>query len=90
MLSDYGITENQLTMFCENQSAINIFKNLVMHSRTKNIKIIHHFIHELVKSKDLIIDYLNTQKQLADLFTKPLDNIRFEYLRTAIGMITLN
>ena len=77
-------------MFCDNQSAINISKNPVMHSRTKHIKIRHHFIRDLVESKDLIIEYLNTQKQLANLFTKPLDNIHFEYLRTAIGMITLN
>ena len=65
MLSDYGIQENQLHLYCDNQSAINISKNPVQHSRTKHIKIRHHFIRELVETKELEIHYLPTDLQLA-------------------------
>ena len=37
-----------LVMFCGNTSAINISKNLVMHSKTKHIAIKYHFVRELV------------------------------------------
>ena len=37
-----------IVMFCDNTSAINISKNLVMHSKTKHIAIKYHFVRELV------------------------------------------
>ena len=37
-----------VVMFCDNKSAINISKNLVMHSKTKHIYIKYHFFKELV------------------------------------------
>ena len=87
MLSDYGIQENQLHLYCDNQSVINISKNPVQHSRTKHIKIRHHFIRELVETKELEINYLPTDLQLAYMFTKPLDYNRFSSLRKSIGMV---
>ena len=36
---------------CDNTCAINISKNLVMHSKTKHIAIKYHFIREHVKKK---------------------------------------
>ena len=38
-----------VVMFCDNTSAINISKNLVMHSKTKNISIKYHFFRELIQ-----------------------------------------
>lgn len=33
-----------MRVFCDNQSGINITKNLVSHDRTKNVEIDHHFV----------------------------------------------
>ena len=41
LLLDYGIRQKHLTIYCDNTSAINIFKNPVQHSRTKHIEIRH-------------------------------------------------
>ena len=49
LLYDYGICQKHLTIYCENTSAINIFKDPVQHSRTNHIVIQHHFIRELVE-----------------------------------------
>ncbi|XP_019173231.1 PREDICTED: uncharacterized protein LOC109168701 [Ipomoea nil] len=86
MLIDYGIEQQSMTLFCDNTSAINISKNPVQHSRTKHIDIRHHFIRELVEEKEIIMEYTSTDKNLADLFTKPLDKSRFELLRAALGV----
>lgn len=44
-----GINFNEpFSIMCNNTSAINISKNLVMHSRTKNIVIQYQFLKEKV------------------------------------------
>ena len=70
---DYGIYQKHLTIYCDNISAINISKNPVQLSRTKHIEIRHHFIRELVKDGTLILEFIHTDDQKADFFTKPLD-----------------
>ena len=86
MLADYGFDIKTLTIFCDNTSAINISKNHVQHSRTKHIDIRHHFIRELVENKTLILEYVETNKQIADIFTKALDTVRFDSLRKSLGV----
>ena len=81
LLHDYGICQEHLTIYCDNTGAINIFKNPVQHSRTKQIEIRHHFIRELVEDGTLTLEFIHTDDQKADLFTKPLDSKRFEFLR---------
>jgi hypothetical protein len=86
LLADYGFPQGRMVVYCDNTSAINISKNPVQHSRTKHIDIRHHFIRDLVENQVVSLDYVSTENQLADLFTKPLDGSRFEYLRNAIGI----
>ena len=64
-----------------NSSAINISKNLVMHSKTKHIPIKFHFLREQVIEKNIKLEYVGTKEQIADIFTKPLPRETFEYLR---------
>ena len=89
LLHDYGICQEHLTIYCDNTGAINIFKNPVQHSRTKQIEIRHHFIRELVEDGTLTLEFIHTDDQKADLFTKPLDSKRFEFLHQNIGVISI-
>lgn len=73
IMSDYCIELNTVHIYCDNMSAINISKNLVLHSRTKHIDIRYHFIRELVESGTVQIDHITTENQIADIFTKVLD-----------------
>ena len=89
MMSDYGFEMERLTIYCDNTSAINISKNPVQHSRTKHIDIRHHFIRELVEQNALTLEYVETANQLADIFTKSLDSIRFDSLRKSLGVCSI-
>ncbi|KAL0672285.1 hypothetical protein Bca4012_000265 [Brassica carinata] len=78
-----------MLVHCDNMSAINQSKNPVQHSRTKHVDIRHHFVRELVELKFVILEHVSSEKQLADLFTKPLDYNTFMGLRKALGIVNL-
>ena len=82
------ITE-PVVIFCDNTSAINISKNLVMHTKTKHIAIKYHYLRELVQDKEVWMEYVNTKEQLADIFTKAFPREAHEYLRSQLGVLPL-
>jgi hypothetical protein len=59
ILEDYGFSQETITAYCYNSSAISISKNLVQHSRTKYIDIRHHFIRDLVELNIMFLEYMN-------------------------------
>ena len=69
---------------CDNRAAIAISNHDIHHDRTKHIDIRHHFIREEVKQKRLVIEWIGTKEQIADIMTKPLSAPIFEKLRDAI------
>ena len=87
LLSDYGISQDTMVVYCDNSSVIDISKNPVQHSKTKHIEIRYHFIRDLVERKIVTLEYIPTKCQNADIFTKPLDRSKFKTLRQVIGVI---
>ena len=87
VLTDYGISQDTMVVYCDNSSAIDISKNPVQHSKTKHIEIRYPFIRDLVERKIVCLEYIPTERQNADIFTKPLDISKFETLRQVIGVI---
>jgi hypothetical protein len=59
----------------------------VQHSRTKHIEIRNYFIRDHVARGDIELAYVCTKDQLADIFTKPLDEARFRSLRNELNII---
>jgi hypothetical protein len=86
MLKEYNVEQDVLTLYWENLSAINISKNSIQHSRTKHIDIRHHFIRDLVEEKVVTLEHVDTEEQLANIFTKALDAKQFEKLRGKLGI----
>ncbi|KAK6153313.1 hypothetical protein DH2020_012952 [Rehmannia glutinosa] len=89
-LRDYDIEEREIPIMCDNTSAITITQNPVLHSRTKHIDVRYHFIRDHVEKKDTTLEYISTDKQLADIFTKLLCESRFEELKNELGLIGLS
>jgi hypothetical protein len=73
-------------LLVDNKSAISLTKNPVLHDRSKHIDIRYHLIRHYVEEGDLEIDYVSTDAQLADLLTKALGRVRFQELRSKIGV----
>jgi len=77
-------------LYCDNTNAINISKNPLMHTKTKNIVIKYHYLRGLVKDKEVKMEYVNTKEQIVDIFTKALPKDAHEYLRGKLGVIPLS
>ena len=86
-MEDFGITMDHIPVKCDNTSVISLTKNSIQHSRTKYIEIRHHFIIDHVQKSDVVIKFVDTLHQLADIFTKPLDKDRFCTIRGELGMM---
>ncbi|GJV18558.1 retrovirus-related pol polyprotein from transposon TNT 1-94 [Tanacetum coccineum] len=85
-LTDYGLGFNKILMYRDNKSAIALCCNNVQHSRSKHIDIRFHFIKEQVENGVVELYFVNTEYQLADIFTKALCRERIEFLINKLGM----
>ncbi|GJZ93599.1 hypothetical protein Tco_0665802 [Tanacetum coccineum] len=70
-----------VTIFYDNTSAIAISNNPIIYSRTKHIDIRYHFIRDHILKRDIELHFIPTEYQLADIFTKPLDELNFTRLK---------
>jgi hypothetical protein len=86
-LSDYGCKFSKIPLLCDNESAIKLASNPVQHSRTKHIDIRHHFLMGHEAKGDIALRHVSTERQVADIFTKPLDEQRFCALRSELNVL---
>ncbi|GJS32234.1 retrovirus-related pol polyprotein from transposon TNT 1-94 [Tanacetum coccineum] len=85
-ITDYGFGFNKIPMYCDNKSAIGLCCNNVQHSKSKHIDIRFYFIKEHVENGVIKLYFVNTEYQLADIFTKTLGRERIKFLINKLGM----
>ena len=78
--------QNKISIRCDNTNAINLIKNLIQYSRTKHIDIRYHFIRDHTQNNDIVLDFVCTDNQLADIFTKLLNKDRFCMIKGELGI----
>jgi hypothetical protein len=87
-LADVKVTyTDPIPLHFDNTNAIRVSKNLVIHSKTKNMPIKYHFLKEEVTNRVVQLNYIPTTVQIAYIFTKPLAKTPFEYLRQKLAVI---
>lgn len=87
LLEELGVKNLQpVTLECDNQSALQIAKNPVLHQRTKHIEIDCHFTREKVLEGLIQLRYIPTHEQLADVLTKIIPSIKLQPLLFKLGM----
>src|SRR4051812_41671367 len=86
-LKDYGIIYKKVPILCDNESSIKIANNPCQHPHNKHIDIRHHFIWDHIQKGDIVLAHVGTDKQLADIFMKTLDEARFCQLRGELGTL---
>lgn len=64
-------------IYVDNQSALNMCESYENSRRTRHIDIKYHYIKDLIHKKLIELEYIKTQDNVADIFTKSLNNIKF-------------
>ncbi|XP_056163923.1 secreted RxLR effector protein 161-like [Syzygium oleosum] len=77
-------------IFCDNNSAIKLSKNPILHGRSKHIDVKYHFLGDLTKDGVIDLVFCRSEDQVADLFTKPLKIATFQKLRKLLGVCSLD
>jgi hypothetical protein len=83
----YSVVLNKVPLLCDNESAVKIANNPVQHSHTKHIDIRHHFLRDHIAKNDISLEGVRSEDQLADIFTKPLDEVTFCRLRNELNVL---
>jgi hypothetical protein len=78
--------KNTTIIHCDNNAAICLSEDPLLHDRVKHIDIKYHFIRERAESKELKLKYINTKDNLADIFTKALEGPQYIRLRGFLGL----
>ena len=77
-------------LYIDNKSAIDLAKNPVFHGRSKHIDVRYHFIRECVERGEIVLKYVNSENQKADVLTKALETAKFEKMRDLLGIKDLS
>jgi hypothetical protein len=76
-MRDFRVRFERVPLMCDNTSVISVAKNLVFHRKMRHVEMRHHFRRYHVEKGDIEMRYIDTERQLSDIFTKPLDSSRF-------------
>ena len=80
----YNLPKVKCKAFEDNTGALELARLPKMRPRTKHINITYHHFRKHVKDKEISVHQIDTSKQQADIFTKPLNERTFTYLRKLI------
>jgi hypothetical protein len=88
-LWDFGYNLSKVQLLYDNESAIRLANNPIEHNCTKPIDIRHHFLRDHQQRGDIDVCHISIENQLADIFTKHLDEKRFCRLRSELNITPL-
>jgi hypothetical protein len=82
-MRDFGVMFERVPLMCDNTSVISV---ATYSASVRHVERRHHFVRDHVEKGDIEIRYIDIERQLADIFTKPLDSSQFTDLRGEIGV----
>ncbi|UYV83621.1 hypothetical protein LAZ67_23001719 [Cordylochernes scorpioides] len=77
-LSDLGFISHfakPLTIYCDNRSVIDFSKNNIENNRSKHISVQFHYTRDKINSGDIVVQFVNTKENMADIQTKTLKKL---------------
>ena len=84
-LGELGVEQKEMVIQEDNQACIAQVKGGLRHIRkAKHYSVALRFLQRLVLNGDVGFAYCDTNSQLADLFTKPLDEQKFNFFASQI------
>ena len=76
-------------MMCNNTTASQFAKDLKLHRKTKHIKRRYRFVQNAIREKKVAINYISTNKMIADPLTRPIPKDAFRAHVMSLGLCTI-
>ena len=73
-------------MFVDNESAIKLINYPTLNRGSKHIEIKFHFVRDKVESEEIVVSYVPSVEQLADMLTKVLPKEKYNKMKLFIDM----
>jgi hypothetical protein len=88
-MRDFEVSFERFPPMCDNTTTVSVAKNLVFHNRMRHLERRHYFLRDHVEKGNIEMRYIDSKRQLADIFTKPLNAFRFTDLRGKLVFVIL-
>ena len=85
-LQELGLMQDRYVVHCDSQSAIDLSKNAMFHSRLKYIEVRYHWIRLVVEKRLMQLRKIHTEKNSADMLTKVVTKEKLELCARIVGM----
>ena len=82
----FGQRMDPTVIYCDNKSCIKLSENPFFHDRSKHIDIQYHHLRDCVIKRIMLLLYVSTKEQDANILTKALSKCKFEFHRDKIGV----
>ena len=89
LLGDFGVIQENIAVFCDNQSAIFLVNNQTYHARTKHIDVKYHYVREIIKGGDVLLKKIDTKDNPSDMLTKVVSGVKFQHCLKLIQILRL-
>ena len=90
LLEELGVKDiTPITLNCDNQSALHIAHNPMVHEWTKHIEIDCRFTRDKVLEGLLQLNCLPTSSQIANVLTMILPGLHFQELLSKLGIVNV-
>ena len=86
LLSELNINPAPIPLYGDNQGSIFLASNPVQEKCIKHIDLHYHFIHDVLKAKQVELFFIEGASNPADMFSKNLGCIKFLKFREQLGL----
>jgi hypothetical protein len=90
LCSSIGLVQKAVRLDCDIQSAIFLENNPAYHSKTKHIDVQYHFVRDMVEEKKVLLEKVDTLKNVAYLLTKSVSTKIFSWCKVTMGIASLD
>ena len=87
LIKELKVSQQQINVYCDNQGAMLLSKNQVIHERTKHIDVRLHFICDILNEGNIAVKKVATKDNPTDMITKPFPSSKFEYCLELVGLL---
>ena len=86
-LQELGLKQNGYVVNCDSQSAIDLSKNSMYHSRSKHIEVRYNWLRLVIEQQSFELEKIHIDKNLADMLTKVVSR---EKPKLCVGLADMN